>query len=110
MMTKERETKTRSFTIHMAEDDPADRFITKQAFLELGCFGGLHFVEDRAELMHYLCRSGRHTDPLLSPRLALILLDLNMPRKDGRKALVEIKNAPNLRNIPVAMWTTSKEL
>jgi DNA-binding response OmpR family regulator len=59
--------------------------------------------------MHYLRRQGKYADPANSPRPGLILLDLNMPKKDGRQALVEIKADPDLRSIPVAIWTTSEE-
>jgi CheY-like chemotaxis protein len=109
MISEDREIKTDFFTILMADDDPDDRFIAEQAFLELGSFAKLRFVEDGEELMHYLRRSGKYSDPLLSPRPVFILLDLNMPRKDGRQALVEIKTDPDLQGIPVAIWTTSKE-
>jgi CheY-like chemotaxis protein len=95
------------FTILMAEDDPDDRFLMEQAFLETRTAGDLRFVEDGEELMRYLLRSGNYTDPGLSPRPALILLDLNMPRKDGRQALLEIKADPDLQSIPVVIWTTS---
>jgi CheY-like chemotaxis protein len=59
--------------------------------------------------MNYLRRTGKYADPGLSPRPALILPDLNMPRKDGREALREIKGDPDLREIPVVIWTTSDE-
>jgi PAS domain S-box-containing protein len=68
----------------------------------------LRFVEDGEELMDYLLRRGRYSDPAASPRPGLILLDLNMPKKDGREALVEIKADANLRSIPVVVLTTSK--
>jgi CheY-like chemotaxis protein len=97
-------------TIVIAEDDPDDRFILQQAFRELGTGAGLRFVEDGEELMHYLRRSGKYVDLLLSPRPALILLDLNMPKKDGRQALIEIKADPDLQGIPVAVWTASEEV
>ncbi|MEJ2586638.1 MAG: response regulator [Deltaproteobacteria bacterium] len=97
------------FTVLMAEDDPDDRFITEAAFLEIGNAGEMRFVEDGEELMDYLCRLGKYADPILSPRPRLILLDLNMPKKDGRQALKEIKVNPDLKSIPVAIWTTSKE-
>jgi CheY-like chemotaxis protein len=99
-----------SFTVLMAEDDPDDRFLMEQAFLELQSRGDLRFVEDGEELIDYLARSGKYTDPSLSPRPSLILLDLNMPKKDGRQALVEIKGDPGLKNIPVVVWTTSNEI
>ena len=97
------------FTILMADDDSDDRFMAKEAFLDLGNDGEMRFVEDGEELMDYLCRSGKYADPILSPRPSLILLDLNMPKKDGRQALKEIKINPDLNGIPVAIWTTSKE-
>jgi DNA-binding response OmpR family regulator len=97
------------FTILMADDDPDDRFFMEQAFLEITAAGHLRFVEDGEELMHYLLRSGRYTDPELSPRPVLILLDLNMPRKDGHQALLEIKAIPDLQRIPVVIWTTSDD-
>jgi CheY-like chemotaxis protein len=99
-----------SITILMAEDDPDDRFLMKQAFLEIGTDADLRFVEDGEELMDYLLRSGKYTDAALSPRPGLIFLDLNMPKKDGRQALLEIKTDPNLERIPIAIWTTSNEV
>lgn len=96
-------------TILMAEDDPDDRFLLEQALRELGSSDDLRFVEDGEELVHYLRRSGKYADSTLSPRPAFILLDLNMPKKDGRQALSEIKGDPDLRKIPVAVWTTSEE-
>jgi len=93
----------------MADDDPDDRFLTQEACRELMSCGDLRFVEDGEKLMHYLRRQGEYADPRVSPRPKLILLDLNMPKKDGRRALAEIKGDPNLRSIPVAIWTTSEE-
>jgi CheY-like chemotaxis protein len=98
-----------NFTILMAEDDPDDRFLMEQAFLELDTGSDLRFVEDGEELIDYLRRSDKYADPTLCPRPALILLDLNMPKKDGRQALKEIKADPDLGGIPVAIWTTSDE-
>jgi CheY-like chemotaxis protein len=98
------------FTILMAEDDPDDRFLMEQALGELGTCVDLRFVEDGEELMHYLRRAEKYADPTSSPRPTLIFLDLNMPRKDGRQALVEIKTDPYLRGFPVAIWTTSDEV
>jgi CheY-like chemotaxis protein len=68
----------------------------------------LRCVEDGEELMDYLRRQGRYADPEQSPRPGLVLLDLNMPRKDGREALREIKSDPELRRIPIVVMTTSK--
>jgi CheY-like chemotaxis protein len=97
------------FTVLMADDDADDRFLVEQACLAVRSSGDLHFVEDGEELMHYLRRRGKYADPTVSPRPGLILLDLNMPKKDGRQALVEIKSDPDLQSIPVAIWTTSEE-
>jgi CheY-like chemotaxis protein len=95
-------------TILMAEDDPEDRMITQDGFEESKLANDLRFVEDGEELMDYLYRRGKYSDPELSPRPGLILLDLNMPRKDGREALAEIKADPKLRSIPVIVLTVSK--
>jgi CheY-like chemotaxis protein len=97
------------FTILMAEDDPDDRFLLERALLETETFVDLRFVEDGEELMHYLLRSGKYADAALAPRPVLIFLDLNMPKKDGRQALLEIKTDPDLQRIPVVIWTTSNE-
>jgi CheY-like chemotaxis protein len=101
-------TRTRPITILMADDDPDDRQMTKEAFDESHLANDLRFVEDGEELMDYLYRRGKFADPATSPRPALILLDLNMPRKDGREALEEIKSDPRFRAIRVVVLTTSK--
>jgi two-component system response regulator len=95
-------------TILMADDDPDDRDLTRDAFAEARLANTVKFVEDGVELMDYLCRRGRYADPAASPRPGLILLDLNMPRKDGRECLEEIKADPKLRGIRVIVLTTSK--
>ena len=95
-------------TILMAEDDPDDRLLTEEAFSEALLANDLRFVEDGEELMDYLYRRGKYADASNSPHPGLILLDLNMPRKDGREALEEIKANPNLRRIPIVVLTTSK--
>lgn len=95
-------------TILMAEDDPDDRQMTLEAFQESHLANDLRFVEDGVELLDYLNRRGKFSDPATSPRPGLILLDLNMPRKDGREALQEIKADPIFRNIRVVILTTSK--
>jgi CheY-like chemotaxis protein len=97
------------FTVLMAEDDPDDRFVMEHAFEDLQGRAELRFVKDGEELMEYLQRFGRYTDKALSPRPGLILLDLNMPKKDGREALVEIKAVLNLQKIPIVVWTTSTQ-
>jgi CheY-like chemotaxis protein len=98
----------RPITILMAEDDPDDRQMTKEAFDESKLVNDLRFVEDGVELMDYLQRRGKFAEPSTSPRPGLILLDLNMPRKDGWEALTEIKADPRLRTIRIVILTTSK--
>ena len=83
----------------MADDDADDRQLTKEAFEESHLANDLRFVEDGEELLDYLHRRGKYADPASSPRPGLILLDLNMPKKDGREALQEIKADPELRRI-----------
>jgi CheY-like chemotaxis protein len=92
----------------MADDDADDRQMTKEAFEESHLTNELRFVEDGVELMDYLQRRGKYSDPASSPRPGLILLDLNMPKKDGREALQELKADPRLRAIRVVVLTTSK--
>lgn len=99
----------RPITILMADDDADDRMMTKDAFVESHLANELRFVEDGVELMDYLKQRGKYADPNSSPRPGLILLDLNMPKKDGREALAEIKQDPALCTIPVVVMTTSKE-
>jgi CheY-like chemotaxis protein len=94
--------------ILMADDDADDRMLTKDALQESRVLNELRFVEDGEELMEYLTRKGKYENSDDSPRPGLILLDLNMPKKDGREALKEIKSDPNLRRIPVVIMTTSK--
>jgi CheY-like chemotaxis protein len=95
-------------TILMADDDMDDREFARTAMQESRLMNELRFVEDGEELLDYLYRRGAYSDPKSSPRPGLILLDLNMPRKDGREALREIKSDPALRQIPVVVLTTSK--
>lgn len=94
--------------ILMADDDDDDRLLTRDAFAQSGLDGDVHFVQDGEELLDYLCRRGKYKSPTSSPRPGLILLDLNMPLKDGREALREIRADPELRRIPVVVLTTSK--
>ncbi len=93
--------------ILMADDDPDDRLLAREAFEESRLRNDLYFVEDGVELMDYLCRRGKFSEASKSPKPGLILLDLNMPRKDGREALQEIKSDNTLRRIPIVVLTTS---
>ncbi len=95
-------------TILMADDDVDDREFARTAMEESRLMNELRFVEDGEELLDYLYRRGAYVEPMSSPRPGLILLDLNMPRRDGREALREIKSDPALRRIPVVILTTSK--
>lgn len=94
--------------ILMADDDADDRLLTQEALNESRVINDLRFVEDGEELMEYLFLRGKYANGEIAPRPGLILLDLNMPKKDGREALREIKGDPNLRRIPVVVMTTSK--
>ncbi len=98
----------KSITILLADDDADDRMMATEALEESRLVNNLHCVVDGEELMDYLYHRGKYTDPTSSPRPGLILLDLNMPRKDGREALEEIKADPELRQIPVVVLTTSQ--
>jgi CheY-like chemotaxis protein len=98
----------KSITILMADDDPDDRRLTKEAFDESHLMNDLRFVEDGEELLDYLNRRGKYADPASAPWPAILLLDLNMPRKDGREALEELKRDPRFRGIRVVIMTTSK--
>ncbi|CAM2813742.1 response regulator [Pseudoalteromonas distincta] len=102
-------TKVKPITILMADDDEDDRLLTQDALAESRVLNELHFVEDGVELLEYLERKGKFEDKATSPRPGLILLDLNMPRMDGREALEAIKANPNLKGIPVVILTTSKQ-
>ena len=100
----------KSIVILMADDDADDRLLAKDALAETKLPGELHFVEDGEQLLDYLHRRGKYAtgQHASAPRPGLILLDLNMPKKDGREALREIKSNPDLRKIPVVVLTTSK--
>jgi CheY-like chemotaxis protein len=94
--------------IVMAEDDMDDQLLIKDALAECQWEADLRFVENGEELLDYLNHRGKYEDPEAAPRPGLILLDLNMPRKDGRTVLREIKSQEEFRRIPVVVLTTSK--
>jgi CheY-like chemotaxis protein len=98
----------RPITILLADDDQDDCLLTREALEESRLANELRVVSDGEELLNYLRREGQFADPASSPTAGLILLDLNMPRKDGREALSEIKADPALRAIPVVVLTTSR--
>jgi len=94
-------------SILMADDDAEDRLLAKEAMAKCHMDQDLHFVKNGEELMDYLNHRGDYIDAKLFPFPNLILLDLNMPKMDGRTALNCIKGDPNLRSIPVVILTTS---
>jgi CheY-like chemotaxis protein len=95
-------------TILIADDDPDDQLLIRDALAENRLLNDIHFVGDGQELMDYLLRRDAYSAPRRAPRPDLILLDLNMPRKDGREALREIRQNAELRCIPIVVLTTSK--
>ncbi|MCP4245195.1 MAG: response regulator [bacterium] len=96
-------------TVHVlyAEDDPDDRLLAREAWAESRALNPLQFAVDGQDLLDYLRREGAHAGRN-TPQPGVILLDLNMPRMDGRTALAELKKDPDLRRIPVVILTTSK--
>ena len=98
----------RSVSILIADDDQDDCQMIKEALAESHLLNELHFVKDGEELMQYLLLKGKFDDRKKYPLPGIIILDLNMPKKDGREALKEIKAQPGLRQIPVIVLTTSK--
>ena len=95
-------------SILLADDDEDDRMLAIDALREAKLANDIVTVNDGEELMDYLYRRGEYSDPRSSPRPGLILLDLNMPKKDGREALNEIRADPELRRIPIVVLTTSE--
>jgi CheY-like chemotaxis protein len=91
--------------ILLVEDNPGDVRLTKEALREGKIYNNLHWVQDGVEALEFLRRQGKHAD---APRPDIILLDLNLPRKDGREVLLEIKGDEKLRQIPIVILTTSK--
>jgi CheY-like chemotaxis protein len=106
-MTENKEN-PRSVVILVADDDADDRFLMQEALRENRLANNINFVQNGEELLDYLFRRGAFASPESSPTPGLILLDLNMPKLDGREALKEIKSNSALRHIPVVVLTTSK--
>jgi CheY-like chemotaxis protein len=93
------------FQVLLVEDDPGDELITREAFEENKVRNALHVVRDGEEALDFLYRRGKYVD---APRPGLILLDLNLPKYDGREVLARIKADPDLMSIPVVVLTTSE--
>ena len=91
--------------ILLVEDNPADVRLTQEALKEGKVFNNLHWAKDGVEAMDFLRRHGKYSSV---PRPDIILLDLNLPKKDGREVLQDIKNDAELKRIPVVVLTTSK--
>jgi len=96
---------SRTIVILLVEDNPGDARLTQEAMRDTKMTNLMHVVEDGVEAMQFLRRQGRYGD---APRPDLILLDLNLPKKDGRAVLAEIKTDPELKRIPVVVLTTSR--
>ena len=95
----------RPIEILLVEDDPGDVLMTREALEDSKVINNLHVVDNGEEAVAFLRREGGNTE---APRPDLVLLDLNLPRLDGREVLAQIKNDPDLRRIPVVVLTTSE--
>lgn len=95
----------KSIEILLVEDNPGDVRLTQEAFKEAKVKNKLHVVQDGEEAIAFLHKEEKYKD---APKPDIILLDLNLPKKDGREVLAEIKEDPDLRRIPVVILTTSK--
>jgi chemotaxis family two-component system response regulator Rcp1 len=99
------EARARKVEILLVEDNPGDERLTREALKEGKVYSNLHWVKDGVEAMEFLQRRGKYAE---APRPDIVLLDLNLPKKDGREVLEEIKTSENLKSIPVVILTTSK--
>ena len=104
-----RKHRIKNATILLVEDDPGDQELTRRALEEDVVHTDLRIVNDGKEALDYLHREGAFSDPENSPRPDLILLDLNMPRVDGRQVLEQVREDPDISRIPVIALTTSDE-
>jgi two-component system response regulator len=100
---------TEDISVLLVEDDEDDVRLTQRAFKKGKILNRLYVVRDGEEAMEFLQHQGQYTDPKLAPRPGIILLDLNMPRMDGREVLKRVKGDENLRTIPVVVLTTSDQ-
>jgi CheY-like chemotaxis protein len=103
------ETHNQTTPVLLVEDDPDDVEITRRAFKKGHILNPLYVVRDGEEALEFLCRTGRYAPPKRVPRPGIVLLDLNLPRVDGREVLREVKGDPDLKRIPVIVLTTSDE-
>ena len=107
-MNSEQKVMASPLRILMADDDADDKMLTKEALVESRVLNELYFVDNGMELLQYLRGEGKFADRSVYPFPSIVLLDLNMPKMDGREALAEMKRDPALRSIPVVILTTSK--
>src|SRR5450631_4226611 len=101
----EKDEAARPVEILLVEDNPGDMRLTKEALQEGKVYNNLHWAKDGVEALEFLHRTGGFAK---APRPDIILLDLNLPKKDGREVLAAIKSDANLRHIPVVILTTSQ--
>tara|TARA_R110002072_G_scaffold273253_2_gene434015 strand:- start:6506 stop:6967 length:462 start_codon:yes stop_codon:yes gene_type:complete len=99
----------RAAVILLVDDDPGDRELTQREFQRSKIRNELHMVVDGEEALDYLLRRGNYVDPATSPRPDLVLLDLNMPKKDGREVLAELQQHPEMKSIPIIVMTVSDQ-
>lgn len=99
------ETNIKIFDILVVEDNPGDARLTREVLNDNGAFSSLYIVNDGVEAMEFLRNKGKFKD---SPKPDLIIMDLNLPRKDGREVLAEIKVDENLKHIPIVIMTISQ--
>lgn len=107
-MNNDSELRHAPLKILMADDDADDKMLTKEALQESRVLNELYFVNDGIELLAYLRGEGKYNDRSEYPFPSIVLLDLNMPKMDGREALAEMKQDKLLRSVPVVILTTSK--
>ena len=105
----QRPRRARPAVILLADDDPGDQNLTRRAFAKAKLSNDLRVVADGEEALDYLLHRGRYADPASAPRPDLMLLDLNMPKLDGREVLRQIRARDDLRRLPVVVMTTSQQ-